>query len=208
VQVSLKAEQPALAHVFAMLAEDCEAASERQRKSGGNGLVDVPLPSGLSPDHFLTRLSGPLCEAFFPKHVKSACGQLMVLLQTMSEVSQKKAVLQLLASWLKHSNLVSCGVLYWHGASSLFAPVAKLVESPLAADALAVLDLLMTNGAKPAGTGDLSAGVDWRQPVPWAAQSSHELAVTYLGSVIDSFGSAGAGRQQLDYPILPFLPLA
>jgi len=197
LQVCRKAGHHTLAEAFVQIAADVDCALQ--------GLdVGRELPTGLSPSAFLETVSPPLCEAFFPRYAKSACGQMMVLLQTMNEVELGKAVLQIVSSWLRHGCLASCSALYRHSTSALFSPVAKLVESPLAEHALILLDLLMTNSAQSA-PGE-APSQEWKNPVPWCSLQSHKVSVEFLGVVREGFGS-GISKHRLQNPILPFLPL-
>jgi hypothetical protein len=177
MQMCQQAQLRDLARELACLAVACDACLK------GDG----PPPH---PTATLRALAQPLCAAFFPQHARRAFGQLLILLQTMVSPAHGEAILRLLAAMLEHPTVAA---VCRHSDGRLFAPVAKLVESPLAEHALRVLELLLshsghTDDADATNNGNRNVQEVWgRGHELWPAAEAPGAAVRMLAAVRESF---------------------
>lgn len=185
MQMCQHAQLRDLAREFACLAVACDACSK------GDG----PPPH---PTATLRALAQPLCAAFFPQHARRAFGQLLILLQTMVNPAHGEAILRLLAAMLEHPTVAA---VCRHSDGRLFAPVAKLVESPLAEHALRVLELLLglsghTDGADATNNWNRNVQKVWgRGHELWPSAEAPGAAVRMLAAVRESFAAPSVTMQ-------------
>ena len=181
MQICQQAQLRDLARELARLAVACDACSK------GDGQPPHPTAT-------LRALAQPLCAAFFPQHARRAFGQLLILLQTMVSPAHGEAILRLLAAMLEHPTVAA---VCRHSDGRLFAPVAKLVESPLAEHALRVLELLLghsghTDEADSTNNGNRNVQEVWgRGHELWPAAEAPGEAVRMLAAVRESFTAPG-----------------